>query len=144
MLLLLELISEILSSPPPGWGPAGLGVPTLECLRSGADCGELRSVRGLGGSRIWVGPPVLHPFWDPWIQVSKEIINKPSMIRIWKGFVWTKLRTVLWVRDAQIVLRNCFSEARVFSAVLYFIQTKNMYQTWQGVFLQGFRKRLST
>ena len=59
MLLLLELISEILSSPPPGWGPAGLGVPTLECLRSGAGCGELSRVRGLGGRRSVCGSPVL-------------------------------------------------------------------------------------
>ena len=121
------------------WGP-----PTLKRLRSSADCGELRSVRGLGGSRVWVGPPVLHPFWDLWIQVFKEIINKPSIMGIWKGFVWTKLRTVLWETDAQIVLRTCLTEARVFSTVLYFIQTKNIHQTWQGVFLQGFKKRLST
>ena len=39
--LLLELTSESLSSPSPGWGPAGLVCPpTLECLRSCADSGE--------------------------------------------------------------------------------------------------------
>ena len=59
--MLLELISDIkfpsswLGSSWP-WGP-----PTLECLRSCTDCGELRSVRGLGGSRVWVGPPVSKP-----------------------------------------------------------------------------------
>ena len=59
--MLLELTSEALSSPSPGWGPAGLGgqSPTLECLRSGAGCGELSRIRGLGGRRTVSGSPVL-------------------------------------------------------------------------------------
>ena len=62
MFLLLEFTSEILSSPSPGGGPAGLGFPphwsvSGRCRLRGAEC-----VRGPGGSRIWVEPPVLHPF----------------------------------------------------------------------------------
>ena len=61
MLLLLEFTSEIVNSPSPGWGPAGLWgqSSTLECLRSGAGCGELSRVRGLGGRRSVCGSPVL-------------------------------------------------------------------------------------
>ena len=61
MHLLLEFISEIVNSPSPGWGPAGLWgqSPTLECLRSGAGCGELSHVRGLGRRRSVSGSPVL-------------------------------------------------------------------------------------
>ena len=51
MFVLLELTSEALSSPSPGWGPAGLVCsPALECLRSCADSGY--PARGLGGSRV--------------------------------------------------------------------------------------------
>ena len=51
MFALLELTSESLSSPSPGWGPAGLVCPsTLECLRSCIDSGY--PARGLGGSRV--------------------------------------------------------------------------------------------
>ena len=77
--LLLEFTSETVNSPSPGWGPAGLGgrSPTLECLRSGAGCGELSHVRGLGRRRSVSGSPVLLMVLDDqWIQVFLEIIKK--------------------------------------------------------------------
>ena len=76
MFVLLELTSEALSSPSPGWGPAGLVCsPTLECLRSCADGGY--PARGLGGSRVVSRVPSLTahtshgPLWSnefkcPW------------------------------------------------------------------------------
>ena len=59
--VMLELISDVKF--PSFWlgSSRAWGAPTLECLRSCADYGELRSVRGLGGSRVWVGPPVSQP-----------------------------------------------------------------------------------
>ena len=50
--MLLELASDVKF--PISWlGHSwAWGAPTLECLRSCADYGELRSVRGLGGSRV--------------------------------------------------------------------------------------------
>ena len=79
MPLLLEFTSEFVNSPSPGWGPAGLGgqSPTLECLRSGAGCGELSRIRGLGRRTTVSGSPVLlRVLDDQWIQVSLEIIKK--------------------------------------------------------------------
>ena len=74
MPLLLEFISEIVNSPSSGWGPAGLWgqSPTLECLRSGAGCGELSRIRGLGGrrsvsgSQFYLGSLMISEFKCPW------------------------------------------------------------------------------
>ena len=65
------------------WGP-----PALKRLRSSADCGELRSVRGLGGSRVVSRVPSLTahmshgPLWSnefkcPW----KDSINNLKGIK---------------------------------------------------------------
>ena len=76
MFALLELTPESLSSPSPGWGPAGLVCsPTLECLMSCVDSGY--PARGLGGSRVVSRVPSLTahmshgPLWSnefkcPW------------------------------------------------------------------------------
>ena len=88
MFVLLELTSEALSSPSPGWGPAGLVCsPTLECLRSCVDSGY--PARGLGGSRVVSRVPSLTahmshgPLWSnefkcPW----KESINNLTGIKV--------------------------------------------------------------
>lgn len=133
-----DLFSPWLGS---SWPP---GVPPhWSRLRSSADCGELRNVRGLGGSRVWMGPQFYIPSGDLWVQVSKEIINKPSIMGIWKGFVWTKLEDcTVGDRCSDRSLEDpAWLEARVFSTVLYVIQTQNMHQTWQGVFLLRLQKK---
>ena len=52
MLVLFEFTSEMLSCLLLVGAQLSLKVPTLGCLRSGADCGGLSRVRGLGGSRV--------------------------------------------------------------------------------------------
>ena len=88
MFALLELTSESLSSPSPGWGPAGLVCsPALECLRSCVDSGY--PARGLGGSRVVSQVPSLTahmshgPLWSnefkcPW----KESIYNLTGIKV--------------------------------------------------------------
>ena len=76
--VLLELISDVkfpsswLGSSWP-WGP-----PTLECLRSCTDCGELRSVRGLGGSRVlWCWRRLLRVPWTA-RSSNQSILKAPE------------------------------------------------------------------
>ena len=62
MFLLLELTSEILSSPPPGWGPGGLGgSPHLSVSGHGRAVQSRVVLRVLEAAGLGVGSPVLQP-----------------------------------------------------------------------------------
>ena len=95
MLVLFEFTSEMLSCLLLVGAQLSLKVPTLGCLRSGADCGGLSRVRGLGGSRVEWDLKSYSSYFSrsliKWVQVSTEMINEKYITEIGKSFLWAKL-----------------------------------------------------
>ena len=118
----------------------------MGCLRSGADCGETSHVRGLGGSRVE---------WDLKSYSSyflRSLISSVHRNDQWKVHNWNRKEFSLsQIEDCSkgdsvsIVLRNCSAEACHPAHYSTSSKQRTYTSTWQGVFLQGFKRdRLHT
>ena len=75
------------------------------------------------------------------LWLSMKIINKQSIIRIEKSFIWAKLKTIAPKTGRQSDdCEQLLQRSLVFRPVLHLVRTKNTKQL-RDPFLQGFQKQ---